>query len=255
MDILRFPNNILGVEYIKAIKTRRSTIVPHTIQRAGSDYHDTRLDYRYSSALAIRESIIYRGDISFVRDQIPFAAYRLMETSYQKDFPILGSDVTPFLPYKLIQEQEDGYTKYLDVDEDFSDRIKKMLYTYDDYDSFCERLKCKNMTYSRVARNLLHIMLDIYQEDIETYRREDYAYYARMLGFREEASPLLNAIKNKSSIPLLSKLADAEDLIPSQTGRKLLHHDIRTNHIYSLLVQQKFGQKLQSEYTKRMIVF
>lgn len=110
------------------------------------------------------------------------------------------------------------------------------------------------MTYTRVARNLLHILLNIYQEDMVDYCGEDYVYYARMLGFRKDATPLLSAIKENTSIPLFSKLADSHQYITSENGRKMMQKDIQANHIYSLLVHKKFRQEIHNEYKTQVII-
>ena len=68
-----------------------------------------------------------------------------------------------------------------------------------------------------------------------------------MLGFQESAGPLLNAIKQKSCVPLLSKLADAGNLL-TQTGRSMLDKDIYASHVYQSIVRYKFpGQNRLSE--------
>ena len=254
IGVLQSPNNILGLEYIKAVKRRQSRIQPYTLNRLGAGYHAASLETTNSSALAIRESISRTKDISYIKEQVPSGVYDAMAQDYGHTFPILPNDVSALLFYKLLLEQEQGYISYLDIDAPFSDRLTRKLSSYTDYTSFCEQLKTKNMTYTRVARNLLHILLNIYQEDMDIFRKDDYVYYAKMLGFKKEAEPLLSAVKEHSEIPLLSKLADADDIIASSNGRKLLAADIRAAHIYSLLMQQKFGGPIQNEYRRQIVV-
>ena len=254
LHVLQSPNNILGLEYIKALKKRQSRIQPYTLNRLGAGYHAATLETSYSSALAIRESISQRNDIRYVKDQIPSGAYDAMERAFGHTFPILPDDLSTLLPYKLLLEQDSGYTSYLDIDASFSDRLTRMFPSYTDHASFCEQLKTKNMTYTRVSRNLLHILLNIYQKDMDSFCKEDYIYYARMLGFKKEAESLLGSIKEHTEIPLLSKLADADSVIDQKNGHKMLTADIRSSHIYSLLTQQKFGGELQNEYRNQMIV-
>ena len=254
LSVLQSPNNILGLEYIKALKKRGSIIQPYTLSRQGAGYHTANLEASYSSALAIRESLIQKEKIEYIKAQVPASSYALMEEAFGHSFPILTRDLSTLLLYKLLMEQRNGYASYLDIDDAFSDRIDRLLFSYVDYDSFCERLKAKNMTYTRVSRNLLHILLDIRQKDMDTFCSKDYIHYARLLGFKKEAEPLLGAVKERSAIPLLTKLADADKLIGTETGRKLLDADIQAGHVYSLLVQQKFGGELRNEYQNRIIV-
>lgn len=254
LHVLQSPNNILGLEYIKAIRKRQCSIQPYTLNRLGAGYHTAGLETSYSSALAIRESISRTKDISYIKDQVPPNVYEAMREAFGHTFPILPDDLSSLLSYKLLLEQAQGFHSYLDIDESFSDRLVRMLPSYMNYEDFCEQLKTKNMTYTRVSRNLLHILLNIYSEDMGAFRTDDYIYYARMLGFKKEAEPLLSAVKERSEIPLLSKPADAANIIAHANGLKMFDSDIRAAHVYSLLVQQKFGGSFQNEYRSRIIV-
>lgn len=254
LSVLQSPNNILGLEYLKALMRRHSRIQPYTLRRRGSGYHAAGLEPSYSSALAIRESIRECGHIRHVKEQIPSSVYAAMEASFGRTFPIFPDDFSALLSYKLLLEQEQGYRAYLDVDQAFSDRLLGMLSSCESFSAFCDRLKTKNMTYTRVSRNLLHILLNIYRRDVDVFCSEDYIYYARMLGFKKEKEPLLSSVKEHSEVPLLSKLADADRLIASADGRKMLAADIRAAQIYSLSIQQKFGGAPPCEYSRQIVV-
>ena len=254
LHVLQSPNNILGIEYIKAIRKRQCSIQPYTLSRLGAGYHAADLEASYSSALAIRESISMTNDIGYIKEQVPPNVYETMKEAFGHTFPILPDDLSPLLSYKLLLEQTQGFHSYLDIDGSFSDRLVRMLPSSMNFIDFCEQLKTKNMTYTRVARNLLHILLNIYSEDMDAFRTDDYIYYARMLGFKKEAEPLLSAVKERSEIPLLSKPADAANIIAHTNGHKMFDADIRAAHVYSLLVQQKFGGSFQNEYRSRIMV-
>lgn len=254
LDVLNYPNNILGLEYIKALKKRKSHIVPYTVSRIGAGYHDYELNDSYSSALAIREAVMAKNDIRVTKKQIPDCVHNLMEENYLKTFPIFPEDLSLLLHYKLLQGQDAGFEMYFDIDSHFSDKLKKYLPNSTNYTDLCDTLKSKNMTYTRVSRNLLHVLLNIYQSDMDAYCSQDYVYYARMLGFRKEASKLLNAIKTGSSIPLISKLADATACIETEDGIKMLKCDIQASHLYSMVVQHKFNRDFCNEYTEPIII-
>lgn len=115
-------------------------------------------------------------------------------------------------------------------------------------------MKTKNRTYTRIARSLMHILLQIQKEDLLTFQEEDYVYYARILGFRQDATPLLTAIKANGTVPLLGQLSDAEELLP-ENGQKMLAKDIYASQIYHSLVQNKFpGTSYDgNEYTRPIL--
>ena len=247
INILTSPNNILGIEYCKALLFWESAIVPYTIKRTGSSYHDNCLDTGFCSALAIRESLRQAGPTEGLVRQIPASSLQLMEDAYMKSYPIFSDDFSLLLQHSLLAHEGSGFTEYSDIDRELSDRIVKLLPKYSDFRSFCDLLKSKNRTYVRIARSLLHILLDIRKENLQHYGQGGWIFYARMLGFRESASPLLSAIKKKAEIPLLSKLADPEKQL-APTGLSMLEKDIYASHIYQSIVRNKFpGEKPLSE--------
>lgn len=254
LELLNQPNNILGLEYLKALKRRNSRITPHTLARKGARYHDSDLYDSLSSALAIREAIASQKTLDAVSRQIPAPIYQWVETHFQKSFPILPKDLSLLLSCKLLREEKTGFTDYFGIDQSFSDRLCKLIYSYTGYDSLCEALKTKNITYTRAARNLLHILLDLKQADIDCFCKEGPIYYARVLGFQKTAAPLLSAVKQHASLPLITKLADAESLLPSENGKKMLQQNTDADHLYSMLVCNKFSHAFQSEYQKQVVI-
>lgn len=254
MHILSAANNILGIEYCKALFRRGSAIKAYTTHRAGNSYHDASLLNTYCSALAIREAIETSGSLADVRSLMPPNAYGLLESQFGKTFPVRPDDVSLPLHYQLLAKQQSGYTEHPDIDQDLSDRITNLLPSYRCFTDFCELLKTKNRTYTRIARSLMHILLQIRKTDLALFKSEDYIYYARMLGFRKDAAPLLTAIKAHSSIPLLSRLADADSLL-SDNGRHMLAEDIYASQVYHSLVTHKFpGTPLEgNEYTRPVL--
>ncbi len=258
MGILMSSNNILGIEYCKALHRRGSSIQPYTVRRAGSSYHDASLDNAYSSALAIRESIRATDSLSDVKSLVPQTAYELFRSAYGATCPVFADDASAILHYQLLSEQAAGYTGHPDIDASLSDRIVNNLPSYRSFTDFCELLKTKNRTYTRIARSLMHILLQLEKVDLAIYQSEDYIYYARMLGFRKDAEPLLSEIKRRSSIPLLSKLSDASGLL-SENGNRMLSKDIYAGCVYHSLIQHKFpasaGAETESynEYQKQIL--
>lgn len=252
-DVLSSPNNILGMEYIKTLILRKSSIQPVTTKRIGSSYHDLRLGINQSSAKAIRQVLYNNQDLSCVREQMPESAYRIMEEFLRESRPVLSNDLSSVLLYKLLQEKDDGYEKYLDVSPELSDRIINHLYEFKDFESFCTLLKTKDMTHTRISRCLLHILLNIETKTMQAYRRKDYIPYARVLGFRKESSPLLTAIKEMSSIPMVTKLADAEDIL-NAPAYAMLERELKIDEIYQSVAATFAGVPLKNELSKPIVI-
>jgi len=264
-DVLSSPNNILGIEYCKALLRRDSTIDAWTIQRIGSDYHDTTLSgdskaahdniasCPASSATAIRQAIKNNMNFSLLQKHMPEEALAVLENTLQESESVFANDFSSLLLYKLLQEQNGGYERFLDVSTELSDRIRNSLYDFRSFEDFCDLLKRKDMTHTRINRCLMHILLDMKNKTMEGFRAMDYVPYAKVLGFRKDSTPLLSAIKENSSIPLITKLADAKEIL-SEDAYAMLQEDLRVNQIYQSVRALKNGGTMENEYRTPIVI-
>lgn len=249
--LLSNPNNILGVEYLKALKKRGSSIEPVTLLRSGNNYHDNNLSDVFSSATAIRRQLSATGNLKDIAPYVPGHVLSLAENAH----PLEADDFSLLLNYRILSIAQDGasFDEYADVSSDLSKRIESFTTEYCSFSERINQLKTKQYTYTRISRALLHILLNIRTEDMLFYRKNDYISYARVLGFCKSSSALLKEIKNKSSIPLITKLADAADiLIPD--ALRLLSADIYASHIYQAVLQQKYSIAPGNEFKKQLII-
>jgi predicted nucleotidyltransferase len=253
INVLSSPNNILGIAYLKALRRRQSKMKPTTVSRVFSEYHDRLTGEYHSSSLALRQAIYDSQDIHLLASQMPESSFRILENALSDNGPMRLNDLSAALHYKLLMEADKGYTDYLDVSQELSDRICNHLYEYTSFREFCDLLKTKDMTYTRVSRCLMHILLDMKIEFPEQYRQGDYIRYARVLGFRREAEPLFAAIKKSACIPLLTKIADAEQVLDSQ-GYDLFQKELRINAVYESAAAIKSGRPMTNEYRSPIVI-
>lgn len=252
-NVFTSPNNILGIEYIKALIHMESPIRPFTIKRVGSHYHEKRLGYTQPSALALRHAIFSHGNLDTLKEQMPDSTFDILKDTWERSQPMTTNDFSGALLYKLITEEVAGFDRYLDITPDLSDKIKKNLYQFTGFDSFCDQLKSKDLTHTRISRSLLHILLNITSEDMTRYKALDYTPYARVLGLKKDAAPLLSAIKANTSIPLVTKLADADKLLEAP-ALEMLQRDIQISHLYNAIEATKCGTPIRNEYRTPIIV-
>lgn len=244
LKILSMPNNILGIEYMKALMKTGSQMNPVTVKRKGSNYNECSLSELYSSALAIRSSIASTENLENIYSAVPKNVYDIMKERQNISFPIVPDDFSQMLHYKLISEKENGFTQYIDVSPDLSDRIVKNVYQYKNYESFCDLLKTKNMTYTRISRCLLHILLDLKVDDTKAKPS-----YIRILGLNTGAGDLSKALKDNCTLPLISKLADAKKQL-SDEAFELLKEDVFASNLYDTVLSHKFDSDFISDYQK-----
>lgn len=254
-DALSSPNNILGIDYIKALMGRKSGMVPMTIRRAGAGYHDRSLDSPGPavSALAIREALREGRTPRQLLPYLPEEAGRLLASCHAQGRLVRTDDFSAVLYYKLLTQREQGYESYLDVSGDLSDRIRGRLDSFTGFGAFCDMLKTKDMTYARISRCLIHILLGLEKKHIELGRSLDYVPYARVLGFRRSAAPLLRAIKEHSSIPLVTRPAQAEKKLPAGAD-SMFRQDILANGIYHGIVSGHTGLPARNEFTAPFVL-
>lgn len=259
--LLSAPNNILGIEYMKALKRRNSSMEPVTILRT-SDYLSRSLSAPFCSSSAIRHVFKSRSSgsagpasqtMKTVRSYVPEKAYGFMEENFNRRLPVFVDDFSSVLLYKLLSSRNDDLTDYSDISPELENRIKNGLTEISTFSGFIDSIKCKQYTRTRISRALLHILLDIRVEDIARYKNNDYVPYARILGFRKSASPLLTKIKKRSQIPMFSKMADAEKAL-SKIGFDMLNQEVFASNLYQTVVYHKYGYRMKNEYTNGVII-
>lgn len=248
-SILESPNNILGIEYIKALYRLKSPIIPVAIQREESNYHDTELKTVYSSASAIRNVLAQmEGNISYVREtlkkQIPPNSLSLLTDTFQKRYPIYTNDFSLLLKYCLLTETKETLLSYMDINETLANRIYKNRNQFLSFEQFCEQIKTRDLTYTRVSRALLHILLQIKKTDITL------PTYARILGFQKNSSSVLSILKQKSRIPLITKLSSAS---LTEKESAFLQQDIFASDIYESVITNKFQTSFINEHEKEIV--
>lgn len=270
LHILESPNNILGIEYIKAALRQNAGIDFCTIKRKESGYHDRELSESCSSASAIRnlvksadDSVCAEGSrtgkealltslLSRLESQMPAPCARILRDAYRTRYPVYADDLSLLLKYRLLLERKETLSRYADVTEELANRIYGSRNSFVSFSQFCDLLKTKDITYSRISRALLHILLDITSEDMENFKKDGGCGYARILGFRKDRAPLLGLLKKNSSIPLITKLPRAEVL--SGTAKKMLERDIFSANLYESVVTEKFRLPFIHECRQQVVI-
>ena len=265
--LLASPNNTLGIEYIKAILQRKSTIKPMTVERRGEGYNSSSLaSDSFISANAIRtalESASTAADTDHLRNYLPESVYRFLFREQNEEgcflFPNYFSEI---LAYKLQESATDkaAFAKYYDVGNQLSNTFYNHLVDFTTMTDFALLCKSKNLTYTRICRSLMHILLNMTQENAELLKAKDYSQYARLLGFTACVKELLKSIKANASIPIITKPVNA---LKQLDGPALLslRSDLFAATVYERTKQQKLTRMsyytssaaFQNELTRELI--
>ena len=273
-DLLASPNTILGIEYIKAILKYKAKMQPVLISRRGA-YHSLDLNSdseemteNYSSASAIRALLKEYKSISHAPTALKTLAHQVPSDSYQqlstRQDHMCADDFSGALGYALLAARNGNLTQYVDMSPDLSDRILRHLTEYTSWNAFVDQIKTKQLTRSRISRALLHLLLQICSQQMNTWIQDGFVYYARALGFRKSGAYLLAAIKKNASVPMLTKLADAKDVLYTYYkdldrdriahAYRLLDTDIFAADLYETIAATCYGKDKNDEYRHGVIV-
>lgn len=249
-ETLAAPNNILAVEYLKALKSLGSGIIPSPLQRKGSGYHDPSLDRRLSSATGIRAFVTSCKDRAFqpLENAMPAASLGIL-TGYPYPF-LAENDFSILAHYKLLTESLECLSSYADSSRALASRMKKHARQFTTWHGFCEQLKTKNITYTHLSRLLLHMTLGIKAQDCKDFPKP---LYLRVLGFSKKAAPLLSAIKAKGTLPLLTSPAKSSSLLPS-AAQRMLAFDLDASSLYALGQNGKGCRHIPNDYQIPIVI-
>ncbi|MBR5302595.1 MAG: nucleotidyltransferase family protein [Clostridia bacterium] len=217
-ELIALPNASLAIEYLHALPDH---IRPVPVVREGSGYHDASLS-ALSSATAIRAAL-RRGDLANALAAVPHAGL-LEQAQAHGDFHEEES-LTMALLYRLRTMSPQALRAIAGMEEGLEHRFLAAAHTARTRDELILSVKSKRYTYARLSRICLNILLGV----TRNFTAENAVpTYARVLGFRREATPLLRAIKENASVPLVTKAADFNRADP------LFSLDIRAQDLWSL---------------------
>ena len=244
-NILSKPNNILAIEYIKAINKYNLNLEPLVIKRIEADYHDDTLYGNISSATAIRQFLLNNSELNLIENDVPIHTYDILKQNFNKIYPITNADFTAFLQYALLSC--DSLDSYVDINSDLSDRILNYYSSDSDFDALSNIVKNKQITKTRVERSLYHIILKHTDVAFREYIDNGYIYYARILAFKKASSFLIKTINSSTSIPIINKVASASSVL-SPVGIKMLKQDIYASNLYNQVVYNKYSAIIKNDY-------
>ena len=219
------PNDLLAVEYCRALLSIGSTIRPHAIPRI-----------KVPSATDRRGQLLAERALGKISAESCFPAHSLVKDLPR--FPLSPDDYSFQLLYALRMHLDQAEI-YADISEDLAERIRRQLPYCTGFKQFRDLLKTRNLTLTRVSRSLLHLLLGIKKERIEFLQSKGMALYARPLALNRDARSLFSMIKKNTEIPFLSKLSGAGRLLGAEE-MAFLNEEIRAEELYTMTLSAVF---------------
>lgn len=196
-DAFKAPNTALALEYLRANQALEKPMTPILIKRTGG-YHDKTLS-QYASATAIRHALSV-DDLKGALTAMPEPSARILERHWPEDISD-NRRLDDLLLYALRRADAAQLRALPDISEGLEMRIKRCAMTATSREELLLAVKCKRYPMARLMRIMTHAMLDMRRALLANYTVPP---YARVLGFKKSASPLLKALDVQSSIPLIT---------------------------------------------------
>ena len=251
-NVLSSPNNILAIEYIKALKKLKSHVKPIAIKRKNAGYNDLEITNNFASATAIRKKIIDNTPAGLSK-LMPPNSYRVLYNSIQKGHYV--KDITSFekeILYILRKMSLKEIANLPDVTEGLEHAIKNAANSCNTIEEFMNIIKTKRYTNTRIQRILLYALLGITKEDMKnSFKAQP---YIRVLGMNKKGKDLISVISRSN--PNLNIITSVKKFIDSNSNKNLtnmLSIDINATNIYTLGYEKDSWSNL--DFTHNMIIY
>lgn len=241
--VLREPNNLLGIEYMKALRELGSGIKPFIVGRRSAAHgellemlHERKQEQRIASGTAVRKAV-YAGGARAAEMLVPDTSFSII-SGYERSSGFsfaeyrdkIKKNMFELLKYKIITSDEGELAEVYGVAEGLENRLKSCISGAEDIDRLIDSVKSKRYTRARISRTLMHLLINLRTTDFETLRE---TYCARVLGFSPTGGKLLRLMSESSAIPVFSNLSRLDKRSPEAV--RVLKYDMRASDVYALL--------------------
>ena len=221
------PNNILGFHYMQAANDIHSSMIPLTIERKGTHYHDPALPAdSIASATSIRKSIFTNESAEDVQPFMPSTSYRLLK-NWEDLYGFHSWDALyPLLRYSILREEPQRLIEIADIREGIEFSFFRAAKEQTTFQGFMQAVKSKRYTWTSIQRMLVHILTGYRKATREQITDPS---YIRLLGMTVSGRSYLRSIKKQLPLPLVSRVASLSD--------HALLMDVKSTDIYMSGIQ------------------
>ena len=268
--LLKHPNNILALEYIKHLLNLKSKIKPLAIKRMGASYHQKNITGDISSATSIRNEILNNLNPTNtnlfrlndkIKSTIPSSVFPVLEKELREGRgPITLDSYRQYILATLRRISSENISRIQGVTEGLENRIKKASLKSYTVEQLINSIKTRRYTRTKIQRIILHLMMNLSKKDVKTFNRCG-PLYARVLGFSKKGKSLLRTIKKNSSTPLISKLSNYLRQTASEENNnirnrltKMFDYDILATDIYVLGSKKAEDRMARLDFTHKIVI-
>ena len=250
-NVLSNPNNILGIEYLKALKKFKSPIMPVAIKRVDVGYNDTTYTENIASATAIR-NIVKNNSLDILKKVVPENSFSTILENIKIGHIIPELSVfEKQIIFNLRNMSIEEIANLPDVSEGLEYAIKNAANSCNSIVEFLSIIKSKRYTSTRLQRILLYALLNITKKDMQISRKT--VPYVRVLGFNERGRYVLSEVARQN--PKLEIVTSVKKYLDNCNNRNLqlmLSKDIWSTNVYTIGYEYESLNNL--DYTHKMVI-
>lgn len=243
-DIITSPNNMLAIEYLRALKKLESGIVPYTIQRAYTAHDGTAPEQGFASASFMRECLRKENKVAVVSEYTTPLWVKAIDHAIKTGETASLERLERVLLYKLRTTTVEEIHRISDVGQGLENRIYSARMA-GSLDELLFTVKTKRYTMSRIRRIMLSLLIGITKEDMKALPP-----YGRILAFNERGTEILAKAKNFTKIPYSTSLAKLSQI--NKAAARFTELEVRASDVYGLAMETV--SSAQKDYRARIMI-
>lgn len=225
-DIIGLPNNILAIEYIKALKSLNSKIKPVAVKRKGAPHNSTVIDSANICSASLIRDLINKDDKSYI-NYINDSCKKTIEAINQPHVnAVFVKKIADIFNYLRTIKDENYFAGINECNIFLANKIMNLSNSLSSYEDIIAALKSKDNTYTRLSRLILCSVLEITQNDLELFSTQK--PYVKLLGLRKSKSFVLKDC-NKENIDIITKWST---YVNDNPDNKLVKKELSINDLY-----------------------
>lgn len=251
IETINRPNDILGIEYIRALNRYAPDAEPVAIVRKGPQHDSKEMENGFASASEIRRMLAVYGTTSADEYLPSFVADEIIPLFESGLAPVLQNNFSDLIIYCLRRMSLKEISEIPDINEGLENLIYKSVRNCSSYDRLLELVKTKRYTMARLKRSCMCALLGISNKLQQYALNPESGLYLRVLGFRRTARTLLSLMQQQAEFPVLIRYGDLNQL--SGTARMIHDIDILASDIHALGMPA--GLPAGRDYTEPIIIY
>lgn len=249
-NVISSPNNILGIEYLKALLKYKSNIKPIAIHRTANGYNDLSYSDNIASSTAIR-NIMKNNGFDILRNLLPEPSYSILIKNLKQGHIV--PDLSAFekeIIYNLRKMDISEIAELPDVSEGLEFALKNTANSCNTLNEFINIIKSKRYTNTRIQRILLYALLGITKKDMDLSKKT--SPYIRVLATNKRGKFLISEIlKANPKLEIITSIKRYLDSSPNKNYQLMLNQDIWATNVYTIGYEADSWNNL--DFTKKII--